>query len=104
MGASEARMGTMYDRTTIRTSYNSAATSVYEEVDEDVELIHLELVYEEVYFIKTFTRELGTQNTKEQIMFGVKNGNILMLSFDNADNLVISAYRSDDEEHENIES
>ena len=37
MGASEARMGTMYDRTTIRTSYNSAATSVYEEVDDDVE-------------------------------------------------------------------
>ena len=37
-------------------------------------------------------------------MFGVKDGNILMLSFDNADNLVISAYRGDDEAHENIES
>ena len=44
------------------------------------------------------------QTTKEQILFGVKDGNILMLSFDNADNLVISAYRGDDEEHENIES
>lgn len=37
-------------------------------------------------------------------MFGVKDGNILMLSFDNADNLVISAYREHDEAHENIES
>ena len=58
-------MGTMYERSTMRTSYNSAATSVYEEVNDDVEQIHLELVYEEVYFIKTFTRELGTQTTKE---------------------------------------
>ena len=65
MGASEARMGTMYERSTMRTSYNSATTSVYEEVDDNVEQIHLELVYEEVYFIKTFTRELGTQTTKE---------------------------------------
>ena len=59
--ASDGRLGTMFERSSMRTSYNSAATSVYEEQDDDIEQVHLELIYEEVYFIKTFSRELGTQ-------------------------------------------
>ena len=39
-------VGMMLERSTMRTSYNSAATSVYEEVDEDAEQVHLELIYE----------------------------------------------------------
>ena len=52
------RTGTIFERATLRTSYESRATSVYD-IYSDVEYTHLDLIYEEVYFIKSSNKEHG---------------------------------------------
>ena len=59
--------------------------------EEEVEQVHLELVYDEAYLIGSWNQGQG-KPPREEIMFGVRDDSILMLSFDDVNDLKIQSF------------